>query len=239
ESGEYKIEHFLLLGEQDSVLFLTPLKSSDKYGHLVVNPLPLDFAIAPDETTSMELEVIPYDGTGLDTYGYLGLTVGDNGYFSFQLQVIEEPQTPLFTYDLRIENIYGRIYLERKNIPYGTRKFNFRWAGSFYGDYPEATPFKITVSSGDYADKIVFEGGENSFSNGQHIRVVFSQPKKKLSHGGPHFVNSQEELEEFGNLGYTHIEGVLILKGDITDLSPINHLKVVNEFGVALNQPPN
>ncbi|MCG8475201.1 MAG: hypothetical protein MI784_06980, partial [Cytophagales bacterium] len=36
--------------------------------------------------------------------------------------------------------------------------------------------------------------------------------------------------------GYTHIEGVLILKGDITDLSPINHLKVFNEFGVACDR---
>lgn len=81
ENGNYTVEDFLVLDENDSTIYFTP-KIGTKNDNLVSTPLPVAFSIKPNETTLVTLDVTP---TNL---GFYPLSIGNiwsyelNGYKS-------------------------------------------------------------------------------------------------------------------------------------------------------------
>jgi hypothetical protein len=76
--GSYQLTEFLVLDEQGNVIFATPLEGAE-YAYLVNDPLPIDFAVITDETTTVVPEVIRT----------AEFTPEDFGYVSFRFTLVE------------------------------------------------------------------------------------------------------------------------------------------------------
>jgi hypothetical protein len=68
-TGLFKLTAFLLIDCSGTVLYATPLESSDK-ANVVDNPLPLEFAINKDEVTKVVAEVISIEDSAPEDFGY-------------------------------------------------------------------------------------------------------------------------------------------------------------------------
>lgn len=77
KEGKYAITSFIVLDEKNTVLYVAPTAGSKKAG-LVKQPLPIYFAVAADQTTTVSPEVVKPEGLPSD-YGYVnfGFTVVD------------------------------------------------------------------------------------------------------------------------------------------------------------------
>ncbi len=76
--GTYQLTKFWVLDEQGDVIFVTPLEGSPR-AYLVDDPLPIEFATAKDEVTTLSVQVVDTEGA----------VPGDFGYGSFALDVVE------------------------------------------------------------------------------------------------------------------------------------------------------
>lgn len=78
--GSYKITDFLVLDEEDSVIYLSP-KEGAALASFVSQPLPLSFAISHGQTNSVVLEVLPSNAGEVEDFGYaeFSFTVIDPG----------------------------------------------------------------------------------------------------------------------------------------------------------------
>ncbi len=73
EEGSYTVEDFIVTGENDTSVYLTP-KIGSKFENLVSTPLPYGFNIFPDTISTVVLDVIPSSlGTAKD-FGYAEFT---------------------------------------------------------------------------------------------------------------------------------------------------------------------
>lgn len=80
--GDYSITKFMVLDENNNVIYATPVEGSD-LSHLVTMPLPVDFVITEDATSKLELEVVSTEaGSGAD-FGYSTFTFGVVDYVQF------------------------------------------------------------------------------------------------------------------------------------------------------------
>ncbi len=80
--GDYSLEEFVVLNEQDSVIYLSPKTGSDK-AELVSNPLPLLFTVYVDSTTRITPEVVMVDHND---------TPADFGYTEFGFEIIGDEE---------------------------------------------------------------------------------------------------------------------------------------------------
>ena len=67
--GEYSVEDFIVVNDNDSSLYLTP-KTGSEFEMLVDNPLPYYFEVSAKNITNQVLEVIPSDLGKPMNYGY-------------------------------------------------------------------------------------------------------------------------------------------------------------------------
>ena len=93
--GNYQLLEFLILDENNQVIFATPLKGSE-LASLVTNPLPMDFEVAQDVTLKLVPEVVDVDGTTAEAFGYTT--------FSFDPILVWDFQLSVFAYDYNTEN---------------------------------------------------------------------------------------------------------------------------------------
>ncbi len=97
--GIYTVEDFLVVDDNDSVLYLTPKINSD-FQDLVENPLPVAFEISADNITNVELEVIPANlgkpvQFGYATFSFKIVNTLEKGlvvYFPFNSNISEESE---------------------------------------------------------------------------------------------------------------------------------------------------
>ncbi|MCK4813268.1 MAG: serpin family protein [Candidatus Marinimicrobia bacterium] len=80
--GDYSLEEFVVLDEQDSVIYLSPKSGSDK-AELVSNPLPLLFTVYTDSTTRVIPEVVKVDHND---------TPADFGYTEFGFEIVGDKE---------------------------------------------------------------------------------------------------------------------------------------------------
>ena len=80
--GHYQLTEFLVLDEQGAVIFATPIEGS-AYDHLVNDPLPIDFAVTTDETTTVVPEVISTEEFTPDDFGYVSFRFTLVEHFNF------------------------------------------------------------------------------------------------------------------------------------------------------------
>lgn len=73
EVGEYKITEFLILNDNDEVIYATP-KSGSALEALVNTPLPIEITIFADEISSQVLEVIATEGIDPEDLGYASIS---------------------------------------------------------------------------------------------------------------------------------------------------------------------
>lgn len=76
--GNYKVTEFLLVDNNNNVMFVTPVKGSQQAQN-IQNPLPIDFEIIKDELTEVNMEVLAINN----------LTPEDFGLVSFNIHLIE------------------------------------------------------------------------------------------------------------------------------------------------------
>ncbi len=69
EPGRYSMTKFLVISESNKILFAAPLTGSPR-AYLVSTPLPLKFAIRPEETTRIVPEVLPIGNSQPSDFGY-------------------------------------------------------------------------------------------------------------------------------------------------------------------------
>ena len=73
EIGEYYLTEFLVLNEEEEVIYATP-KDGALLESLVDQPLPIEFSIAPDEVTELDLEVVSTAGIDPEDLGYSSIS---------------------------------------------------------------------------------------------------------------------------------------------------------------------
>ncbi len=72
--GEYRLTEFMLTDSSGTVVWATPVEGSELAG-MVNDPLPVFFRIAPDETTSLDMEVIRVRDYNPGDFGYANFNI--------------------------------------------------------------------------------------------------------------------------------------------------------------------
>jgi hypothetical protein len=67
--GNYKLTQFMVLDQNDSIVYLSPMQNSPK-AYLVTNPLPLEFSISKDITNKIVPEVLSTKDSKPEDFGY-------------------------------------------------------------------------------------------------------------------------------------------------------------------------
>ncbi len=70
KTGKYLLTKFVIVNPAGEVIFAAPMKGSDM-AYLVNRPLPMNFEIAPEETTTVRPEVLVVDETPPEQFGYV------------------------------------------------------------------------------------------------------------------------------------------------------------------------
>jgi len=73
--GEFQLTEFMLIDESGMVLWATP-KEGSRLAHLVRQPLPIPFTISPEETTSLDVQVIRVKDYPPSDFGYAVFNIG-------------------------------------------------------------------------------------------------------------------------------------------------------------------
>ena len=73
--GEFQLTEFMLIDAMGQVLWATPREGSN-LAHLVRQPLPIPFIISPDETTSLDIQVIRVKDHPPSEFGYVDFYIG-------------------------------------------------------------------------------------------------------------------------------------------------------------------
>ncbi len=83
EEGDYTVIDFIVVNDQDSVVYLSP-KEGSELASMVDYPLPVSFSVSASDTSSVSLQVISADLGDAADYGYTNFTfdVVDNNTVS-------------------------------------------------------------------------------------------------------------------------------------------------------------
>ena len=73
--GEFQLTEFMLIDSTGEVLWATP-KAGSRLAHLVRQPLPIHFIVSPDETTSLDVQVIRVKDYPPSDFGYVEFNIG-------------------------------------------------------------------------------------------------------------------------------------------------------------------
>lgn len=84
--GNYALTEFLVLDENNAVIFATPLEGSD-LAHLVDDPLPIGFSIAKEQTIKISPQVVSTANITPSEFGYATFTFDIVNTFSFHIAV--------------------------------------------------------------------------------------------------------------------------------------------------------
>lgn len=94
-TGDYTLVEFLLLDDEDNVVYATPVSSSS-LAYLVTQPLPISFTIEHDNVTNLKPEVLDVHGYEPEDFGYTTFGFSFVPTFDFLFGV--------FVYNADIEN---------------------------------------------------------------------------------------------------------------------------------------
>ena len=92
EVGEYRLTEFLVLDDQEQVIFATPIEGSEK-AYLVDDPLPIEFSVSKDVVTTVTPEVLDTEEAVPADFGYGGFSFEVVETFVFLVSVFVETQT--------------------------------------------------------------------------------------------------------------------------------------------------
>lgn len=92
EVGEYRLTEFLVLDDQEQVIFATPIEGSEK-AYLVDDPLPIEFSVSKDVVTTVTPEVLDTEEAIPEDFGYGGFSFEVVETFVFLVSVFVETQT--------------------------------------------------------------------------------------------------------------------------------------------------
>jgi hypothetical protein len=84
--GSFKLTEFLLLDENNKVLYATPVEGS-KLAHLVADPLPINFSIVKDKTIKVTPQVIAVNEDNAGDFGYSTFSFNIVKTFDFLISV--------------------------------------------------------------------------------------------------------------------------------------------------------
>jgi hypothetical protein len=142
--GSYKLSAFMLVDENENVLFITPMRDS-KYAYLVEKPLEFEFTVIKDSTTNIVPEVISSSGHQPKDFGY--------AFFSFD-------QVKTFDLLLHVFSSNGNSAAFTKSYLTITHD-----ADTVFQDSLKAIPnvIKLPELSGDYT-LVVTKSGVLNFS---------------------------------------------------------------------------
>lgn len=182
--GNYQLTEFLVLDEQGIVIYATPIEGSE-YAHLVVDPLPIDFTIAADQTTDVVPEVIDTEEFTPDVFGYTSFQFILAEHFNFLIaafafdqgtQGLELTTAELTIYEAATSNVlYSTTLGDATNVIAIRDGFDYQLLLEKEGYIPVDTTFANAVLKAFAQDplEIVFqplsELPSNSFSDSGQI----------------------------------------------------------------------
>lgn len=73
--GQFRLTEFMLVDSTGMVLWATPVAGSN-LAHLVTQPLPIPFGISPDQTTSLDVQVVRVGDHQPSDFGYVNFDIG-------------------------------------------------------------------------------------------------------------------------------------------------------------------
>ena len=82
--GNFQLTEFMLVDSMGVVLWATPVEGS-KLAHMVRKPLPVEFDVAADQTTSLPIQVIRVGDFRPGDFGYLNFDIGFVDMFCLQV----------------------------------------------------------------------------------------------------------------------------------------------------------
>lgn len=222
--GSYQISTLYLVDDEDHVLFATPDKDKPLAQHVKI-PLPATIS-SNKMINEVKMEVLSTTGLTPDDFGLESLELNFGDTFYFFVALLEEGEKGDFlegkmtvssegyNSTLNIDSYAQKIILEkgydRYNIKVENKEYH-PYEGSFSYDslrVHASTPLIITLESIIKPDQGIYVGN-----------VV---------------LNTQQEVDDFGDKGYTKIEGTLNIGGyfptdpqAITDLGPLASLTAI------------
>ncbi len=102
--GEYQLVEFFVLDGDNNITHIAPLEGSEQ-GQNVSNPLPIQFTVAANEITSIEVEVISAEFLSLEDFGLAGFILSEINLFQFLVSVSEQGNHDnLLSATIRISN---------------------------------------------------------------------------------------------------------------------------------------
>jgi uncharacterized protein (TIGR02145 family) len=84
--GHYQISQFMVINEENTVIYVAPLKNSGK-AYLVNAPLPIPFEIMANSNTQLIPEVLSVDSSQASDFGYTSFSLNIVGTFDFLISV--------------------------------------------------------------------------------------------------------------------------------------------------------
>jgi hypothetical protein len=189
-TGSYKLTKFLLVNDQNVVVYAAPLEGSDK-AYLVQNPLPIEFVVNEDIVTKISPEVIDA----------IGQTPQDFGYTTFSFNLVK-------TFDFLIAAFVYNDSIEDFSLTDASLQVKSNDEVLFTGKLAAITN-QITVNSGYdvynlTVSKLGYTTHELTFSKAE-LEAYFNSPLTII------FKKSSIDIND--------VFAYYPLNGDLTDLS--------------------
>ncbi|MCG8475623.1 MAG: hypothetical protein MI784_09130 [Cytophagales bacterium] len=211
--GNYRITSLFLLNSNNEIIYLTPTQEANPdLVHLVETPLPMNFSISESNTSSINVEVIAKNDISLEEFGYVGIDFQEVNYFHFQVSVIENSTGDPIPYTIELHTDGELAYTATGQS--GIKSCYLIENGN---------SVTITIKTTGYDDHSQIFSMENLKAMQEPVQFIIGAPAITRFWGNVN-IGSQAELNRFGTLAVSHIEGDLILK-NTTELTPLGHLR--------------
>jgi uncharacterized protein (TIGR02145 family) len=87
--GNYEVTEFLVLDADNNITYIAPLEGSEQAQNVEI-PLPIQFTIASNLITAVEVEVLSTEFSSLEDFGLVGFNLSEVNLFQFLLSVSEQ-----------------------------------------------------------------------------------------------------------------------------------------------------
>ncbi len=222
-TGDYTIEEYLVIDENDKVLYAIPREGSP-YSQYVNDPLPTKFSIEQERYKVISPEVIPMHYIDLEQSGYESLSFRIKDVITLAAVALDE-NTLQINAHLQIRSNQREIVLEQ-DLEAKVQRIIFEMQKG-------ENVFYFTVSKKGYKTETDILSKSDLLAIVQNEALMPFQ--LKLDKGEEKVtksfikINNEKELTNFANEGYTIINGDVFIDGltGVQDLKALNKLTAI------------
>lgn len=166
--GDYELTDFLVVDENNNVIYVTPKEGSDN-SHLVYDPLPIQFSVTANSINEFSVQVVDATTEPVESYGYTTFALYEVNTLKFRIQpFIVEYELSAYEYTPHLALTEAHIEVRRSfstdiifegtispgnnlvEIPVGYGKYDVKITKEFYEPYEKTfTSEELIAMQGD------------------------------------------------------------------------------------------